>query len=278
MLNPKPDTEIRREDLLVVFEENQGDVKLVSPEEVSRPQKTDMPPLKPIPEVVIFGINSAIPTIIRELPDNIKRLRLAGLSAAEFAEYLPRPDIFLPEIVPDYRSTEEEETLADMTKGASHLIVLTDRKKGDEDADTDTIVRIMRLRNLKKKLGLHFTITAEMRCENNRKLISASGAEELVVASDLSSMLLAQISEDPRRLGLFNDLLDESGSELYLKPLADFRIIGARMTVRELRRHVYAFGYIPMGIRTREGSFQVLDDNIVFQPKNGDCLVLLGTE
>ena len=278
MLNPALDTEIRREDLLVVFEENQGDVKLVSPEEVSRPQETDMPPLKPIPEVVIFGINSAIPTIIRELPDNIKRLRLAGLSAAEFAEYLPRPDIFLPEIVPDYRSTEEEETLADMTKGASHLIVLTDRKKGDEDADTDTIVRIMRLRNLKKKLGLHFTITAEMRCENNRKLISAGGAEELVVASDLSSMLLAQVSEDPRRLGLFNDLLDESGSELYLKPLADFRIIGARMTVRELRRHVYAFGYIPMGIRTREGSFQVLDDNIVFQPKNGDCLVLLGTE
>ncbi len=278
MLNPKPDTEIRKGDLLVVFEEEQGDVKVVSPEEAILPQKSSLPQPKPVPEVVVFGVNASIPTIIREMPDNIARLRLAGLSSAEFSEYLPRPDIFLPEILPDYRSTEEEDSLADMTKGASHVIVLSDRKKGDEDADTDTIVRIMRLRNLKKKLGLHFTITAEMRCENNRKLISAGGAEELVVASDLSSMLLAQVSEDPRRLGLFNDLLDESGSELYLKPLADFRIIGARMTVRELRKHVYAFGYIPVGIRTREGSFQVLDDNIVFQPKNGDCLVLIGEE
>lgn len=277
-LNPSPEAEVRKGDLLIVFEENQGDAKAASPEEVAQPQKVSLPSPPPIPEVVIFGINAAIPTIIQELPDHVVRLRLAGITSAEFTEYLPRQDIFLPEIVPDYRSTESDETLADMLKDAAHLIVLSDRSKGDEDADTATIVQIMRLRNLKKKLGLRFTITAEMRCENNRKLISAGGAEDLVVASDLSSMLLAQVAEDPRRLGLFRDLLDESGSEVYLKPLADFRITGARMTVRELRKHVYAYGYIPVGIRTKDGVFQVLDDNIAFQPKNGDSLVLIGEE
>ena len=140
------------------------------------------------------------------------------------------------------------------------------------------MMQIMRLRNLKKRLGLRFTITAEMRCENNRKLIAESGAEDIVVASDLSSMMLAQVAEDPRRLGLFNDLLDESGCEVYLKPLVDFRITGAKLTVRELRKHIYAYGYIPVGIRTKEGTFQVLDDNVTFQPKNGDSLVLIGEE
>ena len=180
--------------------------------------------------------------------------------------------------MPDYRGTEAEDTLEDMVKEASHVIVLSDWAKGEEDADTGTIVQIMRLRNLKKKRNFSFTITAEMRCENNRKLISESGAEDLVVASDLSSMVLAQVAEDPRRLGLFNELLDESGSEVYLKPLADFRITGVRMTVRELRKHIYAYGYIPVGIRTKEGTFQVLDDNVTFQPKNGDSLVLIGEE
>ncbi len=278
LLNPPPDTELLRGDLLIAFEEEQGDIRLVSPEEVPPPAKRSLPPLRPIPEVVIFGINASIPTIIRELPDNIVRIRLAGLTPAEFSEYLPRPEIFIPEIVPDYRIKDAEDTLTDMTKNASHLIVLSDGKKGDEDADTETIMQIMRLRNLKKKLGLRFTITAEMRCENNRKLISESGAEDLVVASDLSSMLLAQIAEDPRRLGLFRDLLDESDSEVYLKPLIDFRISGARMTVRELREHIYDYGYIPMGIRTREGIFQVLDDNLRIQPKVGDHLVLIGKE
>ncbi len=276
LLDPDPDTEIRKNDLLIVFEENQGDARLVSPEEAVKPEKKSLPPLQPIPEVVIFGINASIPTVIRELPDNISRIRLVGLTSAEFSEFLPRQEIFIPEILPDYRSTEDEDALEDMTKDASHLIVLSDRKKGDEDADTATIVQIMRLRNLKKRLSRRFTITAEMRCENNRKLISESGAEDLVVASDLSSMLLAQVAEDPRRLGLFNDLLDENGSEVYLKPLVDFRITGAKLTVRELRKHIYAYGYIPVGIRTKEGAFQVLDDNVQLQPKSGDCLVLIG--
>ena len=90
-----------------------------------------------------------------------------------------------------------------------------------------------------------------MRCENNRKLIAESGSEDVVVASDMSAMMLAQVAEDPRRLGLFNELLDEQGCEVYLKPLADFGISETKMTVREFRSNIYAYGYTPLGIRTR---------------------------
>ena len=117
-----------------------------------------------------------------------------------------------------------------------------------------------------------------MRCENNRKLIAESGSEDVVVASDMSAMMLAQVAEDPRRLDLFNELLDEQGCEVYLKPLADFGISETKMTVREFRSNIYAYGYTPLGIRTLEGVFQVLDDNVSIQPKSGDCLVLIGEE
>ena len=278
LLNPPPDTVIQKGDQLLVFEEKAGDAQLVSLGEVTKPEKKALPPLQPIPEVAIIGINASVATVIRELPDNIRRVRLAGITPGEFGEHLPRPELFLPELVPDYRSLEDEEALTEIAGGASHMVVLSDHKKEKEAADTETMTRIMQLRNLKKRLGLRFTITAEMRCENNRKLIAESGGEDIVVASDLSAMLLAQVAEDPRRLRLFNELLDESGCEVYLKPAVDFRFSGAPMTVRELRKHIYAYGYIPMGIRTKECSFQVLDDNLTLRLGTGDWLVLLGEE
>ena len=278
LLNPPPDTVLLKEDLLAVFEEKPGDIKAVDPGAVTRPEAEALPPLPLIPEVVIFGVNASVATVIRELPDNIRRIRLAGITPADYAEHLSGEERFLPELTPDYRAADSEEALAELVRDAAHVIVLSDRKKEEEAADTEAITTILRLRNLKKRLGLSYTITAEMRCENNRKLISESGVEEIVVASDLSSMLLAQVAEDPRRLGLFNELLDESGCEVYLKPAADFGIVGRRMTVRELRRHVYAFGYIPMGIRTKARAFLVLDDDIDLLPEPGDWLVLLGEE
>ncbi len=278
LVNPDLDTQILQGDLLVVFEEEQGNAKLDRPEEVTEPVKKNFPPLQPIPEVAILGVNESLPTVIQELPDNVERIRLAGLTPSEFEEYFPKRESFASEIIPDYRIADSEETLRDMVKDATHLIVLSDPKKSDEDADTDTMVRIIRLRNLKKKLGLHFSITAEMRCENNRKLIAESGSEDVVVASDMSAMMLAQVAEDPRRLALFNELLDEQGCEVYLKPLADFGISETKMTVREFRRQIYAHGYTPLGIRTLEGYFQVLDDNVPIQPRRGDSLVLIGEE
>ena len=278
MLDPPPDTVLRQGDLLAVFEEKPGDAKLEDPGKVKRPERSAPPPLPPIPEVVIFGLNASAATVIRELPDSVRRIRLAGLTPGGFEEYLAGEGPFVPELIPDYRSADSEEILAEMVGSASHLIVLSDRKKGEEDADTGTMMQIMRLRSLKKRRGLSFTITAEMRCENNRKLIAESGAEDIIVASDLSSMLLAQVAEDPRRLNLFNELLDEKGCEVYLKPAADFGVTGEKLTVRELRSCVYACGYIPLGIRTEKAAFRVLDDDAALHLEAGDHLVLLGRE
>jgi hypothetical protein len=278
LLNPPPDAVITHGDLLAVFEEKPGDAKLEDRGKVKRPAREPLPPAPPIPEVVIFGLNASAATVIRELPDRIGRIRLAGITPADFDEYLSGEAHASPALVPDYRSTDGEETLAELVENAAHLIVLSDRKKGEEAADTGTLMQIMRLRNLKKRRGLGFTITAEMRCENNRKLISESGAEDIVVASDLSSMMLAQVAEDPRRLSLFNELLDEKGCEIYLKPAAEFGVAGERMPVRELRSRVYAYGYIPLGIRTKDAAFRVLDDDVPLLLEPGDCLVLLGEE
>ncbi|MBP5224705.1 MAG: hypothetical protein J6Z38_03900, partial [Lachnospiraceae bacterium] len=189
---------------------------------------------------------------------------------------IPKDEVFSSEILPDYRNVESEAVLTEIVRNAAHLIILSDRRKKPEEADTETMVRIMRLRSIQQKQHLRFTITAEMRCENNRKLIAEDRTEDFIVASDLSSMLLAQVTEDTKRLSLFNDLLDEHGSEVYLLPASEFELLGETLTARELRKRVYAYGYILIGIRTAQNAFKVLDDNAKLVFGTEDKLILIG--
>ena len=277
LLNPPAGTIIERGDLMVVFEENPGDLRFIE-NAAEMPEAKTPPAAEKIPEVVIFGVNSAICTVIKELPDNIERIRFIGIRQSEYAAGVSDKISVSSELIPDYRDSESVGILAEMVRAASHVVVLSDRGKNEEAADTETMIRIIRLRNIKKKYGLDFSITAEMRCENNRRLIVRDVTDDFIVASDLSSMMLAQVTEDTRRLPLFRELLDENGSELYLKPASALELGGMEISVSDLRSRVYAYGYILLGLRTDADPFMVLDDHKDVTLGASDRLILLGKE
>lgn len=260
LLNPDPATAIRDDDLFVVFEENESDIRLTRKITREIPESVEAPELDKIHEVVIFGANKALPMIINELPDNIENIKLCGISPEVYNSYLPEDDVFTSHISADYRNTGNDKILQDMIKNAEHLIILSDRKKSPEEADTETLLLLMRLRDIKRRTGLPFTLTAEMRSENNRKLVDNKNEEDFVVATDISSMVLAQISQDIRRAGLFDDLMDEHGSEIYLKTLHQLGISPGPIAAYDLRSKVYAMGYILMGMRYKNVPFEVLDE------------------
>ena len=279
LINPSADTIIQKGDILITFEEEPNDLILENVEDKQIPEFKEPLPLKQIKEITIFGINPSITTILDELPDNIEQIKLIGLSAKERSEYLSEDDEFVSSLVFDYRNTNTDFVLLDMVKDSSHICILADKKKKPEDADTDTMARIIRLRNIKKKYGLSFTITAEMRCENNRNLISSKESEDFVVATDLSSMMLAQITNDIRRANVFNELLDETGSEAYLKQALELGLVNQEFTYEELLERVYAFGYILIGIKEPNKAFRVLGhtkENISLN--EDDQLVVIGEE
>ncbi|MCR5066867.1 MAG: hypothetical protein K6A14_02265 [Erysipelotrichaceae bacterium] len=279
LINPPQDTIIQKDDLLIAYEEEPGDLILDNPQEKTLPEHFE--PLQPkrISEVTVFGINNSILTVLHELPDNIERIKLIGLSPQDYKTFIPENEQFVSEIVTDYRNSESDRILLDMLKETEHICILSDRRKKEEDADTETMLRIIRLRNLKKKNSLSFTITAEMRCESNRDLIAIEDAEDFVVATDLSSMMLAQITTDLRRAEVFTELLDEQGSEAYMKPAADFGVAGTTMAYGDLLKKVYASGNILMGLRIADNPFKTVA--AATQPieiGENDQLVLLGEE
>ncbi|MBQ6487633.1 MAG: hypothetical protein IJI75_00260 [Solobacterium sp.] len=279
LINPAPDTIIKENDILITFEEDPGDLILEDPKELQPPSGFIEIPSKPIEEVVIFGINSSILTILQELPDNIRHIKLIGVSQQDKAAFIPENEKFVSELTADYRSTEYDRNLLDMVRDASHVCILSDHRKKEEDSDTETMLRIIRLRNIKKKYGWSFTITAEMRCENNRDLITMEDSEDFIVATDLSSMMLSQISADVRRAPVFNELLSEEGSEAYLKPASEMGLAGTEMTYKELLKHVYERGGILMGIRTKDVPFKIIAGSVLpVKITESDRLIMIGKE
>ncbi len=276
LLNPAPDTLLQKDDLLVVFEEGPGSVSFAEPAAATMPELKTAKPLESIPELVIFGVNTAAATIIRELPDNVEKIKLIGLTPSEKEACIPSDEEFSSEITADYRNTDYEYVLTSMIRNADHIIILSDRKKKEEDADTETMLRIIRIRDIRKKYDLKFTVTAEIRSENNRKLIQSEGSEDFVVATDLSSMMLAQITEDMRRVGIFNDILDEEGSEIYLKPLSDFDIEEMTLSGSELRRIMYSYGYILMGLRRADDPFKAVGGSETITLSESDRFIVIG--
>ena len=278
ILNPDPSMPVQADDLFIIFEEDHWNLELSDPQNVELPKKTARPPLAEIPEIVIIGINNEITTIINELPDNIKTIKLAGIKPDEKASGLPDDSEFASAIEAVFRNISREKVLYEIVKDAPHIIVLSDRKKSAEDADTDVMMRIMKLRDIKKKYKLPFTITAEIRSENNRRLLNYEVGDDFIVASDMSSMILAQVAEEPRRSALFAEFLDEEGSEIYLKKPEDLGIDITDITFRDLRTQLYAMGYILLGIKTAEDPFIPYEKEGPAGLEPGDGLVVIGED
>jgi hypothetical protein len=82
-------------------------------------------------------------------------------------------------------------------------------------------------------------VVSEMVDVRNRELAEVTRADDFVVSNKLVSLMLAQASENDALTAIFDDLLDEEGSELYMRPASDYVALGVPVnfyTVTETAR------------------------------------------
>jgi hypothetical protein len=131
----------------------------------------------------------------------------------------------------------------------NHIIVLACSDDMDaEAADTQTLVTLLHLRQaLADEGGGHITIVSEMLNERNRALGQSARSDDFIVSSRLISLMLTQISENEELLQIFAEILDEAGSEIYLRPalayVSDQPVTFATVVAAAAAREESAFGY-----------------------------------
>ena len=134
-------------------------------------------------------------------------------------------------------------------EGYEHVVVMSYSDKLDEQrADAQTLVTLLHLRDIESKRGESFTIVSEMLDVRNRALAVVTRADDFIVSGKLVSLMMSQLAENPELRAVFDDLFDEAGSEVYLKPAADYVRLDEPVdfyTIVESarRRGEVAFGY-----------------------------------
>jgi Trk K+ transport system NAD-binding subunit len=108
------------------------------------------------------------------------------------------------------------------------VVMSDDGEASAEEADARSIVTLLHLREMAKNAKLSLSIVSEILDIRNRELAEVAEADDFIVSDRILSLMLAMFSENPGLEGVFEDLFDSDGSEIYLKPASFYSKLGAK--------------------------------------------------
>jgi voltage-gated potassium channel Kch len=204
--------------------------------------------------VLVLGWNQRTAFVLAELDRYVTPGSMLTVVAdgADYAEQAAAVAGRLNRLTMKYRAGDTtDRPLLDevIAEEYDHVVVMSYSDLLDEQrADARTLVTLLHLRDIEAHQGESFTIVSEMLDVRNRALAQVTRADDFIVSGKLVSLMMSQLAENPELRGVFDDLFDEVGSEVYLKPAADYVRLGEPVdfyTVVESarRRGEVAFGY-----------------------------------
>ena len=155
---------------------------------------------------------------------------------------------------------------------------------GAQPTDTRTLVTLLHLRKIADAAGVHINVVSEMVDVRNRELAEVTRADDFVVSNKLVSLMLAQASENENLAAIFDDLLDEEGSEIYMRPIDDYVALDMPVNFYTVTEAARTRGEVAMGYhRPRPGA---IANGIVVNPSKsatmqyaaGDRLIVLARD
>jgi ion channel POLLUX/CASTOR len=300
-LNPPPDTVIGPNDRIVAISADDNTIirsgvrdYRISEEAIDTSDKKN----DRFEKILILGWNEKAPVIINEIRNYVspgtaitvvcnKDLLLdnkeAVINYLKYKEYFTYHKAAGVRFV-DGDTNDHEALLGLVAKGCNHLIVLAYPGIDIQEADSITLMSLIHLRDISEKNKLNFSITTEMLDINNRDLAKVAKVDDFIVSEKLISLLLAQISENELLNPVFEDLLSESGSEIYLKNVEDYIRLSGPVnfyTVLEAasRKNDLAIGYkIASEENNSSKNFGVYlnpDKSANINFSKGDCIIVL---
>lgn len=161
----------------------------------------------------------------------------------------------------------------------------------DERTDSETIIILLLLRELLERHQDDWRrpkLITEVLDSSNQALVTQTGVYDFVVSNRLVSLLLAQLSEDPRKEGVFESLFTEAGAEVYCKPLGWYREeLPLRATFADLMWLAGERGEVAIGVKLkaheanagrRHGIRLIPPKDEVFELGPDDALVVLADD
>jgi voltage-gated potassium channel Kch len=283
-LNPPPETVLAEGDALVAIAEDDDKIVFTG-KSAGRPAGSPAtPPPAEAEHILLIGWNRMAPEIVRELDGYVT----AGATLSIHVD----PAVCRPEEVhlPETRNLEpsllveslDPEALRSMmsSNAPHHVIVLCYKERLSEaQADARVLLTLLHLRSAIDSAGADTNIVAELLDERDVNLTPSRQTDEFIVSERLTALLMAQLSENRDLAPVFEDLLDEEGCEIYLKPAELYAGAGetsfADVTAAATARGEIALGYQTSGNDAGRNVVINPPKSQTFTPKSEDRVIVL---
>lgn len=281
-VNPPMDTVIQSGDLVIAISEDDDTIKLSGKNSISIDESafsSSQPKSAQLEHTLILGWNRRASYIIRELDNYLANgstlTVVADGNEVEQEIEAQRPDVKNQELKFIRGNICDRKLLdsLDLHK-FSHIILLCySDSLPEQEADSLTLITLLHLRNIEEKTGHDFTIVSEMLDIRNKELAEVTEADDFIISNKLISLMLSQLSENKELKGVFDDLFDAEGSEIYIKPAVDYIIPSKAVNFYTVVESAARKGEIAIGYRKDEYSHNVNKAyGVVVNPDKSDMI------
>jgi Trk K+ transport system NAD-binding subunit len=230
LINPPLDHVIEAGDELLVIAEDDDTFSLTAQHTPERPAGfTGAAPIARRPErLLICGMSSRLGEMLREFDQYVlpgsEAWMMPGQDLEAFTAFIkasvgPLKHLRLKHVVGD--PTMPEHLARVVSPDFAVAMVVADDGRDPQEADARTVITVLLLRERFRALGdAKPRIISEILDPRTKELLEQDYGADFVVSSEMTSMLMAQISERRELNAVFADLFQSDGSEVYLKRVA----------------------------------------------------------
>ncbi|MBM2815339.1 MAG: TrkA-N domain protein [Ignavibacteria bacterium] len=130
-----------------------------------------------------------------------------------------------------------------------HIIILSYTNIDVQESDALTLICLLHLRNISEACGKSFSIVSEMQDVRNQPLAEVARPDDFIISDKMTSLMLAQLSENKYLKDVFDEFFDAEGSEIYLKPVSDYIVPGKEINFYTVLESAARLGEVAFGYR-----------------------------
>ena len=287
-VNPEQNTIVKADDQLIIIEEDDG-VSKMQPKaaSVDRRAFSENGNMKNPPQrSLILGSSELLGFVLEELDNYVSPGSVVVAANMEWkegmnlSEHMTFKNLQLEQRTCDIFTRDVIEEL--LSEKPENVLILTDSECDDDEADARTLMLLLHLSNIAEQTGQKFTVTSEIRDVENQELAQVTRVNDFVVSSNITALMMTQISQNRQQRAILEDLLDDDGSEFYRKPISRYLKCDQPVDFYTVSAAAARYGEIAVGYqKVKDGKLSTVSnpeksEMITFSPE--DALIVIAED
>ena len=275
LLNPGADRRIAPGDEIVAIAEDEDKVVFTGSREAAAVSPGPAGSNESVERILLIGWNHMGADVVHELDEYVAPG--SSLDIRVDRDVIRSEDVHVPKTGNLLVSLSDKPLGPDELRALieddppDHVVVLCYKERLSEaQADARVLLTLLHLRAAIDASGHPTNIVAELLDERDVGLTPSRENDEFIVSERLTALLMAQLAESTDRGPVFDELLEQEGSEIYLKPASLYAgpdaVTFANVVASARARDEVAIGYQ----RCSEGSAR----RVVLNPPKSAALTL----